>query len=67
VVLDRLRLGELAAEDEFHNQPFDCAIVEPDLTQRTVFLLLDPIPDDKRRAEDEFWQEFERQPNLTSG
>src|SRR5262249_24970863 len=26
------------------------AIVEPDLTQRTAFLLLDPIPDDKRRA-----------------
>jgi hypothetical protein len=43
------------------------AIVEPDLTQRTAFLLLDPIPDDKRRAEDEFWQEFERQRPLILG
>jgi hypothetical protein len=34
-------------------------ITRPDLADRAVFLTLPPVPDEKRRAENELWQEFE--------
>lgn len=34
-------------------------ITRPDLADRTLFLTLDPIPDEKRRPEETFWTEFE--------
>ena len=34
-------------------------VSRPDLADRSLFLTLDAIPDDKRRAEEELWQDFE--------
>jgi hypothetical protein len=37
----------------------DDMVSRPDLADRTVFLTLQPIPDDRRRSEQEFWNAFE--------
>ena len=34
-------------------------VTRPDLADRAVFLTLEPIPEERRRAEDEFWAAFE--------
>ena len=34
-------------------------VTRPDLADRALFLMLDPIPEEKRRAERELWAEFE--------
>jgi len=35
-------------------------VARPDLADRSVFLTLQNIPDDKRKAEADFWRDFER-------
>jgi hypothetical protein len=39
----------------------------PDLADRTVFLTLEPIPDDKRKLEKKLWADFERDRPLILG
>jgi len=34
-------------------------VTRPDLADRAIFLILQPIPDEKRKSEKELWQEFE--------
>ncbi len=34
-------------------------VTRPDLADRAIFLTLEPIPEERRRAEAEFWAEFE--------
>ena len=43
----------------------DDVVTRPDLADRAIFLTLDPIPDNKRRVEAEFFAEFEaRKPKI---
>ena len=42
-------------------------VTRPDLADRSLFLKLEPIPEDKRRSEEEFWAAFARElPDILS-
>jgi hypothetical protein len=42
-------------------------VSRPDLADRSIFLTLQPIPEEKRRPEGELWSDFERQRPLILG